>query len=487
MTQGTVIGKRYVLQRPIGKGGSAVSWLAEDQQTGKRVVVKLLSFSRMEDWKGLELFNREATVLRNLHHPGIPEYLDSFPSGTGKKTGLVLVQEYVEGMNLQDRVASAWRGTEMQICRIAERLVESVSYIHSLRPPIIHRDINPRNVIIREDGAVFLVDFGGVQDALRVAENASHTIIGTPGYMPMEQFVGRATVRSDLYAVAAVILFLLTHKDPQDLPVKDMKIDVPSIIDVSPGLAAVLDSWLEPDESKRTLAPETAVRYLQGDAPRKTRRLSVRADGESTAGDGDSAGDESAGDADLQTTDGSVDGAVDLHPPRFSRIKVEKDGSTVTLIVPERGAAGAVPVIGGFAVAWLAFVGFWTFLTVRMNAWPMPFFSIPFWLAGFFLVRQALKGLFGRSLLSFDPAKGFSFEQRFLLRKSVVVPAAEVGELSSVNRGSMNGRQITGLQFEVGARRFTFAERLSNEEKKWLKRNVEGLLAGMQNGDKPSG
>jgi serine/threonine protein kinase len=358
-------------------------------------------------------------------------------------------------MNLRDKVSTGWRGTEKEICALAERLLECVNYIHSLRPPIIHRDINPRNVIVREDGSVFLVDFGGVQDALRVAASSSHTVIGTPGYMPMEQFVGRATVRSDLYACAATILFLLTHTDPQDLPVKDMKIDVPSIIDVSPGLAAILGSWLEPDESKRSLTVDTALRYLRGEAPR---------------------------DAAPFTAD-----PVDLQPPRFSRIRAEKEGSIVTLIVPERGAAGAVPVLGGFAIAWLAFVGFWTFLTVSMNAWPMPFFSIPFWLAGFFLVRQALKGLFGRTRLRFDTAKGFSFEQRFLLRKSVLVPAAEVGALSMADRGSMNGRPITGLQFEVGARRFTFAERLSTEEQKWLKRNIEGCLEAMRTGDMPPG
>ena len=455
MKDGAVVGKRYVLKRPIGKGGSAVTWLAEDRQTGKQVVVKLLSLSLLRDWKGFELFTREATVLRNLHHAGIPEYLDSFQSGTGPGTQLVLVQEYVEGMNLRDKVSTGWRGTEKEICSLAERLLDSVSYIHSLRPPIIHRDINPRNVIVREDGSVFLVDFGGVQDALRVAANSSQTVIGTPGYMPMEQFVGRATVRSDLYACAATILFLLTHTDPQDLPMKDMKIDVPSIIDVSPGLAAVLGSWLEPDESKRSLSVDTAIRYLQGEVPRDAAPFSAD--------------------------------PADLQPPRFSRIRAEREGGVVTLVIPERGAAGAAPVLGGFSVAWLAFVGFWTFLTVSMNAWPMPFFSIPFWLAGFFLVRQALKGLFGRTRLRFDPANGFSFEQRFLLRRSVLVPAAEVGALSIVNRGSMNGRPITGLQFEVGARRFTFAERLSTEEKRWLKRSIHGLLETMRRRDVRAG
>ena len=447
MKAGAFIGKRYVLERRIGKGGSAVTWLAEDRQTGKNVVVKLLSLGALESWKGYELFEREADVLRNLHHAGIPAYVDSFKSGTAARTELVLVQEYAEGMNLRDKVSAGWRGTEEEICALAVRLIESVKYIHSLRPPIIHRDINPRNVIVRDDGAVFLVDFGGVQSALRLSTSASQTVIGTPGYMPMEQFVGRATARSDLYACATTILFMLTHKDPQDLPVKDMKIDVPSIIDVSPGLAAVLGSWLEPDESKRSLSVDTAIRYLQGGLPEKV--------------------------------DDDEYGPVDLQTPRFSRIRAEKEGEVVTLVIPERGAAGAAPVLGGFSVAWLAFVAFWTFLTVRMGAWPMPFFSIPFWLVGFYLARRALNGLFGKTLLRFDPGRGFSFEHRFLLRKSVLVPAAEVGTLSLAHRDSMNERPITGLQFEVGARRFSFGEGLSTEEKKWLKRNINGLLKGL--------
>jgi hypothetical protein len=162
---------------------------------------------------------------------------------------------------------------------------------------------------------------------------------------------------------------------------------------------------------------------------------------------------------------------------------VEKRGEVITLMIPNRGGAGAGPIIGGFAILWLSFVSVWTFFTVRMGAWPMPLFSIPFWAVGFFLVRQALKGVFGKTILRFDPDRGFCYERRFLLRKLIVVPPAEVGALSLANTGSVNGSPVASLQFEVGARRFTFAERLSPEEKKWLKRNVEGLLAAMKKKD----
>jgi eukaryotic-like serine/threonine-protein kinase len=468
---GSVIGKRYVLERRIGRGGSAVTWRAADREAGTTVVVKILTLGALEGWKGYELFERETGVLRNLHHDGIPAYVDSFKSGTGPKTVFVLVQEHVEGINLQEKVASGWRGTEEEICAIAERLLEAVRYIHSLRPPLIHRDINPRNVIVRDDGAVFLVDFGGVQDALRVSSSGSQTVIGTPGYMPMEQFVGRATVRSDLYACAATTLFMLTHKDPQGLPVKDMKIDVPSTIDISPGLAAVLDSWLEPDEAKRTLSVEAAIRYLQGGLPEEVAAYS--------SGHQPRANDEDA--AVIEEDDTS--GPVDLQPPRFSRIKAEKDGDVVTLVIPERGAAGAAPFIGGFSVFWLAFVAFWTFLTMRMGAWGMSLFSIPFWLVGLYLARGALNGIFGKTLLCFDPVKGFSIEHRLLRRKIVRVPAADVHALSLTGMGKVNGRPLTGLQLEIGARRFTFGEGLSAGEKKWVKRNVNGLLRTMMNRD----
>ena len=468
MKAGAVIGKRYTLERRIGTGGSAVTWLAGDRVTGKRVTLKLLSLGALGDWKSYELFEREAGVLRSLHHEGIPAYLDSFKSGTGAKTELVIVQEYVDGMNLQDKVASGWRGTEEEICAIAERLLGSMKYIHSLRPPIIHRDCNPRNVIVRDDGAVFLVDFGGVQDALRLSTSASQTVIGTPGYMPMEQFVGRASVRSDLYACAATILFMLTHKNPQELPVKDMKIDVPAIIDISPGLAAVLDSWLQPDESKRTLPVDTAIRYLKGGLPATLAAFASHLQGEPE---------------DLDESDEDDSGAVDLQPPRFSRIKAKKEGDVVTLVIPERGAAGAAPVLGGFSVFWLAFVAFWTFLTARIGAWQMSLFSIPFWLVGFYLVRRSLIGIFGKTLLRFDPVNGFAYEHGFLGRKTVQVPAAEVGALFVTRTATLNGRPLTGLRFEIGARRFTFGEALSTEEKRWLKRNINGLLRSMGQGE----
>ncbi len=151
-------------------------------------------------------------------------------------------------------------------------------------------------------------------------------------------------------------------------------------------------------------------------------------------------------------------------------------------MIPERGAAGVAPVLGGFSVFWLAFVAFWTFLTARMGAWEMSLFSIPFWLVGFYLVRRSLRSFFGRTVLRFDPGKGFSYEKRLLLRKSVLVPAAEVGRIELTQTGTVNGRPLSALQFELGARRVTIGQGLSSGEQEWLQRNFNGLLKTMEKG-----
>ena len=217
MKPGDTLNDRYELLRELGRGGAGITYLARDLQTQGIVVVKLLHLGLLGDWKTAELFEREATVLRQLHHERIPAYVDFLSVDLEGAPRFVLIRQYVEGTSLQSRVDAGWRGTEAQIRDIGVRLLRIVGYIHDLRPTVIHRDINPRNIIVREDGEVFLVDFGGVQDAIRLSTGATSTIVGTPGYTPMEQFVGRATARSDLYAVAATLLYLLTHRNPADL------------------------------------------------------------------------------------------------------------------------------------------------------------------------------------------------------------------------------------------------------------------------------
>ncbi len=431
MNPGELLAGRYEIVQELGRSPFGATYLAADGRTGHAVVARILEIGRVEDWKSVELFEREAATLKTLRHRRIPAFVDSFPADVGGSPRFALVREYVEGRDLQALVDSGWRGTEEQIREIGRQIADVVAYIHSLRPPVIHRDINPRNVVLRDDGQAFLVDFGGVQDAIRLSASSASTLIGTPGYAPLEQFVGRATVRSDLYGLAATLLFLLTHRSPADLPLKNLKVDFPSVIEVaSPGLARVLSNWLEPDEAARTLPVEQAVAMLAHGPDEAERPPSAAA---------------------LAVASG--------RPPYGSRIVAASRGGTARFTVPVGGGRGP-RLFGSFGVVWFAFVGFWTYAAVRMRAPPgFLFFAIPFLAAGVGVLRRALFEIFGKVELEIGAA-GLSYSRRFIFaQRRRTVPLEHVGEC----------RMENGIFLDIGARTLRLGQNLSLREQEWLR------------------
>jgi serine/threonine protein kinase len=434
MNPGDLLADRYQIVRELGRSGLGATYLATDTPTGRAVVVKLLHLGLVTDWKYVELFEREAAVLKTLHHPRIPAYVDFFRADAGGDPRFALVREYVEGRDLQEMAAGGWRGTEGQIRGIGRQLAEIVAYIHALRPPVIHRDINPRNIVAREDGEVFLVDFGGVQDAIRLSARAATTMIGTPGYAPMEQFVGRASVRSDLYGLAATLVFLLTHRSPADLPTKNLKIDLSSVIEIaSPGLSRVLSIWLEPDEAARTLPVTDALVLLQQDEELPASAAPAAA---------------------------PASRASKTEPPPFgSRIVFEPRVDGALYGVPIGGSSVGRRRMGSFGVVWLVFVGFWTYSALRMRA-PSSFlfFAIPFLAVGAGVLRRAFSALFGKVVLEIGPG-GVTYWRHFILSsRRRTVPLRDVGEC----------RQDRGLFLELGARTMRLGQSLSAREQEWL-------------------
>jgi serine/threonine protein kinase len=433
-----LLGERYEIVRELGRSPVGATYLATDSRTGRPVVARLLHVGRVADWKSVELFEREAGVLKALHHRGVPAFVDSFRADVEGDPRFALVREYVEGRDLQALVDSGWRGTEEQIREIGLQIADVVAYIHSLRPPVIHRDINPRNVVLRDDGEAFLVDFGGVQDAIRLSASTASTLIGTPGYAPIEQFVGRATVRSDLYGLAATLLFLLTHRNPADLPAKNLKVDFASVIDIaSPGLTRVLSNWLEPDEAARTLPVDLALGLLAQGPDAAARAPS-------------SAALPSAGE----------------RPPYGSRIVSTSRGGTGSFTVPVGGGPGR-RMLGSFGMVWMVFVAFWTYSAVRMQA-PSSFlfFAIPFLAVGVGILRRALFTFFGKLELEIG-AGGLSYARRFLLaQRRRTVPLEDVGEC----------RMQNGLFLDIGARTLRLGQDLSLREQEWLRDAINDCL-----------
>lgn len=458
MSPGELLADRYEIVRELGRNPASATHLALDRHTGLRVAARVLNVGLVTDWKAVELFEREAAILKSLHHPRIPAYVDSFRADLEGNPRFVLVREFIDGTDLQALVDQGWRGTEEQIRAIGRQLVEVAAYIHSLRPPVIHRDIAPRNVVARPDAEIALVDFGGVQDAIRLSERSATTMIGTPGYAPMEQFVGRASVRSDLYGLAATLLFLLTRRSPADLPTRALKVDFASVIDISSaGLSRVLSNWLEPDETLRTLTVEEAAVLLSQGA-------------DATRG---------------QAAPGPVvpTETVPRRPPAGSRIRLTEAGEEsgeescdrAVYLLP-LGARPGGRRTGSFGLIWLVFVGFWTYSAVRMRA-PTTFllFAIPFVAVGVGILRRALMSLFGHLELLVDK-DGVTYSRRFLFSsRRRVVPLEDVGDC----------RLEGGLLLDVRVRTLRLGDGLSKREQEWLRDSINDRLRRLRSLDRP--
>ena len=263
MNPGQIIQNRYRIDRILGKGSMGTTYKAFDAETRNAVAVKLLHFSRVQEWKVLEMFEREARILQQLAHPRIPSYIDYFSldSAEGAGARCILVQEYIDGKPLQYLVEKGWRGTETEILDIFWQLIHILAYLHTLNPPVIHRDINPKNILLSSMNEVFLVDFGAVQERIRTTFLGGSTIVGTYGYVPFEQFSGHTVPASDYYAAGATLLYMLSHRNPADFPAEEMKPQFHDALTVSPGLITLLDGLLEPS-AKQRIASADQVRAI---------------------------------------------------------------------------------------------------------------------------------------------------------------------------------------------------------------------------------
>jgi ankyrin repeat protein len=260
---GSTIDERYQLVELLGEGGSGSTYKAIRLADGATVAIKMLSLRHLNDWKQLELFEREAKVLSQLNHPQIPQYLEYFHVDTPDNRAFYIVQQLAPGRPLTEWVQSGWRGTEANVRNIASQLLEILQYLHQQSPPLIHRDLKPHNIIRNDDGRVFLVDFGAVQDVYNNTLLKGSTVAGTYGYMAPEQFRGAAVPTSDLYGLGATVLYLLTHRSPADLPQERLKLSFRAHVNISYHFADWLETMLEPDTSARFSSARVALSTLE--------------------------------------------------------------------------------------------------------------------------------------------------------------------------------------------------------------------------------
>ncbi len=259
---------RYELLALLGHGAHGSTFRARvvgegAAPAGSVVAIKELPLGRNTDGKRIELFEREAAVLGQLSHPRIPRLWESFIAGAGRGRALYIVQGFVEGEDLSAELARR-RTSEDEVLDLLEALCDVLAYLHERSPPVVHRDLKPGNLLRDRDGAVHLVDFGAVRDTLRDSLGGGSTVAGTFGYMAPEQMLGEATPRSDLYALGAVAVHLLTRRPPQALLDRAGVMQWRVHARVSPGLGRLLDQLLAVDPAERPTSARVVATAIQG-------------------------------------------------------------------------------------------------------------------------------------------------------------------------------------------------------------------------------
>jgi serine/threonine protein kinase len=264
---------RFVVLGTLGEGSQGRTFDGVDKREGTAVAIKQFDVRGAKTWKDVELAEREARVLKSLTHPKLPKYVDHFE----EDGSLYLVMEKIEGESLAAMRARGATLSDDEIFRFLRDAADVLDYLHGRAPPVFHRDLKPGNVLRRPDGSFAFVDFGAVREKLRVTGGS--TIVGTFGYMAPEQFQGRALPATDVYAVGATAISMLTGQEPEDLPHRGLGIDVRAALGnhASNQLVTILEKMVEPDPDRRAARVSQILprRSSRVEAARKTP--SVRA------------------------------------------------------------------------------------------------------------------------------------------------------------------------------------------------------------------
>src|SRR6478672_449829 len=269
--------ERYRAIKPLGRGGFGRTFLAidEDKPSKPRCAIKQffpLSQGTSSSEKAAELFNREAVRLDELgKHPQIPELLAHFQ----QERYQYLVQEFIEGQNLQEELARTGPFSESKILSLLKDLLPVLQFVHDRS--VIHRDIKPPNIIRRRlsqtpiiytypalTGELVLVDFGAAKVVEGLRETG--TVIGSPEFVAPEQIRGQAVYASDLYSLGVTCIYLLTQISPFDL--FDINQDAWVWRDflkvpIDPKLSRILDKMIEPSLSRRYKSVAEVLKDLQ--------------------------------------------------------------------------------------------------------------------------------------------------------------------------------------------------------------------------------
>lgn len=213
---GSLIDGKYKILNKIGQGSMGVVYLAMNERANKPWAIKEV---RRDGVKDFELVKQglivEANILKRLRHPRLPSIVDVIEN----EDTFLIVMDYIEGNTLEKVLEEYGALPQENVIQWAKQLCDVLGYLHSRNPPIIHRDIKPKNIMLKPDGDIMLFDFGTAREFKE--KNVKDTVcLGTIGYAAPEQFggQGQTDARTDIYGLGATLYHLVTGRSPAEPP-----------------------------------------------------------------------------------------------------------------------------------------------------------------------------------------------------------------------------------------------------------------------------
>jgi serine/threonine protein kinase len=242
---------RYRLQKPLGRGGMAEVFLAQDEDAGRKVVVKRILPQFVDDSGFQLLFADEARLAVQLDHENIVRVID-----VGLEHGdAFMALEWIDGVDIDTLITLLDRRGERAHVRVAAaivlRVLAALHYAHHTMGGVIHRDVTPSNVLLARDGRVKLADFGVARCVEHVHRTVTGVLVGKPGYTAPEQLGGaNIDARADVYGAAALFYALLFGRAPDD-GTRPYRVPEVSAPDLPVELGAVIARALSIDPTDR--------------------------------------------------------------------------------------------------------------------------------------------------------------------------------------------------------------------------------------------
>jgi serine/threonine protein kinase len=279
---------RYRLERPLGHGGMATVYLARDAELDRPVAVKILAESLAADAAFRKRLLREARLAARLSHPNVVSVYDVGETEDGRP---YVVMECVEGVTLADLLQERDRLPAEEAVVLAVQACCGLAHAHAAG--LVHRDVKPQNLLLREDGTLKVADFGIARAAETTALTQVGTVLGTAAYLSPEQAAGEeVTSATDVYALGAVLFELLTGRPPYvgdslaDLAAKQAEGAIAPVSELAPGVPrrvedAVMRSLARNPAYRPQSAEELARELAPGSSEPPTAPLPVAAKGTS--------------------------------------------------------------------------------------------------------------------------------------------------------------------------------------------------------------